>query len=669
MSSDQIAAAAHTAPAGVDTSIAATQKKLAEETRQFLNENRLQDAEKAIRQSLALARSATPLAQLGLWTARTSGLQAAMPFYAEALSIDPANAIAHTALADAYYQMDDVRCLAHVAMAMKAAPENRSYRENFVICLSRFARPPLQSAQPAYDAAIRDAVHTCLEKADIQIAPMKYLWLMIFSNDPAFARFYKTVISIHPDTTSSVWANVAAFAFKGQKEKYEVFDQSHFDRQKDLSVLATPFFLGGLRHLQIPSLPFEKFLTALRQRLLADLSAASKAETTLALAAALAVYCGETEYIFDKTDAEEKQIAALRQTIETARDLQLHAADVAVYACYAPLHALSNAEDLLLTFENHPQLGTLVAADIGDFKRMQRHRQQLESMSGFDNDISIRVRAQYEESPYPHWAQRPSASLESIATARRGTAQRVLVAGCGTGQEAAMAAASYPHAVIDAIDLSSSSLAYAAMRAEDFGIQNIRFRHGDILHLDFPDACFDIITSSGVLHHMEDPAAGWRSLLRCLKPDGMMRIALYSDMARRHIAVAQKIIAENKIPATPDGIRAFRRDAAQILPYATYQMVTRNSSDFYHLSSLRDLLFHVQEHRMTWPQIGEIMQSLGLELAHVNVNGKARHAYRQMFSQPGTQDIPDTIQNWHKFEQAHPDTFAGMYQFWCRRAR
>ena len=51
---------------------------------------------------------------------------------------------------------------------------------------------------------------------------------------------------------------------------------------------------------------------------------------------------------------------------------------------------------------------------------------------------------------------------------------------------------------------------------------------------------FDIIESVGVLHHMEDPIEGWRSLVDVLKPSGLMKIGLYSNLARRHIDDARE---------------------------------------------------------------------------------------------------------------------------------
>ena len=62
----------------------------------------------------------------------------------------------------------------------------------------------------------------------------------------------------------------------------------------------------------------------------------------------------------------------------------------------------------------------------------------------------------------------------------------------------------------------------------------------DILGLSQLKQKFDIIESVGVLHHMDEPMAGWRTLTDLLKPSGLMKIGLYSDLARQHIAKIDK---------------------------------------------------------------------------------------------------------------------------------
>ena len=65
------------------------------------------------------------------------------------------------------------------------------------------------------------------------------------------------------------------------------------------------------------------------------------------------------------------------------------------------------------------------------------------------------------------------------------------------------------------------------------GLTNLEYLQADILKLDHLEQEFDIIESVGVLHHMDEPMAGWRVLVDLLKPGGLMKIGLYSELARQ----------------------------------------------------------------------------------------------------------------------------------------
>ena len=73
-----------------------------------------------------------------------------------------------------------------------------------------------------------------------------------------------------------------------------------------------------------------------------------------------------------------------------------------------------------------------------------------------------------------------------------------------------------------AVDLSLASLAYAQRKSNELSFTNIDYLQADILHLHQMGKEFDIIESAGVLHHMDEPMAGWRVLVDLLKPGGLM---------------------------------------------------------------------------------------------------------------------------------------------------
>ena len=152
-------------------------------------------------------------------------------------------------------------------------------------------------------------------------------------------------------------------------------------------------------------------------------------------------------------------------------------------------------------------------------------RASIPALTPVADETSLRVRGQYEGFPYPRWktfskrliveswqAEEFSRRLEAPLS---GPPASILIAGCGTGRDAAIHSVRFPAASITAVDVSRTSLAYAAMKAKEHGLENLAFVHGDILDLGRLGQTFDYVCCTGVLHHMEDPVAGWRVLWDC----------------------------------------------------------------------------------------------------------------------------------------------------------
>jgi hypothetical protein len=160
---------------------------------------------------------------------------------------------------------------------------------------------------------------------------------------------------------------------------------------------------------------------------------------------------------------------------------------------------------------------------------------------------------------------------------------------------------------------------------------------------------------------MDEPMAGWRVLTDLLKPGGLMRIGLYSELARQHIAVVRKEITLLRVGTSESEIRKFRRSLAESND-ENHQLLTK-SSDFFSLSMLRDLIFHVQEHRFTLPYIKKCLDELGLKFCGFE-NKDAISNFREFHGEEA--DIYD-LALWHQYEESNPRAFAAMYQFWCQK--
>jgi SAM-dependent methyltransferase len=291
------------------------------------------------------------------------------------------------------------------------------------------------------------------------------------------------------------------------------------------------------------------------------------------------------------------------------------------------------------------------------------------------NNVSSKVREQYEANPYPRWVNLrlslhpvplPKLTKElklklSDNTVNDVEAPNILIAGCGTGQHSITTASRVKDCNVLAVDLSLSSLAYAKRKTEELGLQNIDYMQADILGLGELDKKFDIIESAGVLHHMDDPMAGWRVLTDCLESDGLMSIGLYSELARQNILKMWEEISQSEIGSSNDAIKLFRNDVINSDKTHHEQILT--SGDFYSLSAVRDLLFHVQEHRFTIRQIKDCLSELGLKFCGFESDKIVKNF---KLTNTGIDD-PYDLDKWDLYEKNNPSAFTGMYQFWCQK--
>jgi ubiquinone/menaquinone biosynthesis C-methylase UbiE len=235
--------------------------------------------------------------------------------------------------------------------------------------------------------------------------------------------------------------------------------------------------------------------------------------------------------------------------------------------------------------------------------------------------------------------------------------QDILIAGCGTGAHSIETAQRFPDAQVLAIDISRTSLAYARRKTREAGVQNVQYAQADVLKLDTIGRRFDLIEVVGVLHHLSDPAEGWRVLLSILRPGGLMLVGVFSALGERTINADRTFIQERGYGPTADDIRAGRQE----LIHHSQAMA---STDFYSTSGCRALWFNAVEHQFTIPDIGALIDADGLSFLGFEVRPDIREQFTREFPEPGA--FTD-LNCWQAFEQAHPSTFTGMYVFWVQK--
>ena len=439
----------------------------------------------------------------------------------------------------------------------------------------------------------------------------------------------------------------------------------------DLSEL--PLLLKIMSVCPLPDLGLEDLLRELRASLLLSISGLKNSTEELQFQSALALQCFTNEYIYNISEHEDEALEALEMAVKQvlSNGDQPSPQSILCLASYRPLNQYEWSSSLLITDD----IEEVFTRQVLEPNQEAKLKSILPVLEDITDEVSSKVRDQYEVSPYPRWVNlglslKPapiSKVVEGIKlkllddAIKEVEAPNILIAGCGTGQHCLGTAASFKDSKVLAIDLSLSSLSYAKRKTEELGIQNIDYMQADILDLGKLNRQFDIVESAGVLHHMDDPVAGWRVLTDCLKPSGLMKIGLYSELARQHIVEMRQEISNAGIGSSDAAMKSFRKTV--MTSDQNHHKQILNLNDFYSLSELKDLLFHVQEHRFTIPQIQGCLSELGLKFCGFKFPKIVSHF---KLTNTGKGD-PYDLDKWQAYEEANPNTFLGMYQFWCQK--
>jgi len=296
-------------------------------------------------------------------------------------------------------------------------------------------------------------------------------------------------------------------------------------------------------------------------------------------------------------------------------------------------------------------------------------------LSKNNNDqVTNKVRRQYEENPYPVWTkmQLHSKKLDvksylnnqlnwfdnNVDEIKK---PNILIAGCGTGRHAIQTANIVKESSVKAIDISSTSLAYAQIMTERFGIQNIKFKNQSILELK--NNSYDIIESHGVIHHMEDSEKALEVLANNLKKGGLLSLAIYNKMGRKEINFIRSFIKKNEIEPSDKNIVWIREHIKNSTPEKIRKRLIL-SKDFYSVSGCRDLFFNVQETQFNIRQIKQLIGKNNLRFMGFTGLSKTHITnFKKLYSDTNLFDLDC----WDDFQKNNKDFFGSMYQFWTQK--
>ncbi|MCK0172925.1 bifunctional 2-polyprenyl-6-hydroxyphenol methylase/3-demethylubiquinol 3-O-methyltransferase UbiG [Mycolicibacterium sp. F2034L] len=187
----------------------------------------------------------------------------------------------------------------------------------------------------------------------------------------------------------------------------------------------------------------------------------------------------------------------------------------------------------------------------------------------------------------------------------------ILIAGCGTNQ-AAVFAYNNRDAKVLAVDVSQPSLDHQQYLKDKHGLSNLELRLLPIEELPSLGQQFDLVVSTGVLHHMADPLQGMRALAECVRPDGAIGIMLYAKYGRLGVEIMQSVCRDLDLGQNEPSVRKVRQ-ALELLPSDhPVRSYMRIAPDLKYDAGLVDTFLHGRDRNYTVDDCLELVADAGL---------------------------------------------------------
>jgi SAM-dependent methyltransferase len=215
------------------------------------------------------------------------------------------------------------------------------------------------------------------------------------------------------------------------------------------------------------------------------------------------------------------------------------------------------------------------------------------------------VRRFYERAPFPGYPPHDSLATFRARAGRNAFVRlldgsiagdaRIVDVGCGTGQMSLYLARG--DRLVVGADLTRPALALGVAAARRFGLHQVRFVETDLRAAGLQPGAFDVVFSSGVLHHTPDPRRAFAAVARLTRPGGVIVLGLYNAVARIPLRLRRavaRLFDFRYVPGDP------------VLRDRQAQPARREAW-------LRDQYLHPEEHRHTLREVQRWFAENGIE--------------------------------------------------------
>jgi SAM-dependent methyltransferase len=188
----------------------------------------------------------------------------------------------------------------------------------------------------------------------------------------------------------------------------------------------------------------------------------------------------------------------------------------------------------------------------------------------------------------------------------------ILVAGCGTNL-AAQIAFRNPKSKVTGIDLSNKSVQHSIALKQKYDLDNLTLFVGDFMSESF-DEDFDLIVSTGVLHHLESPEEGALALKRWLKREGgVMYIMVYGMALRFGIYMLQKAFQQIGLDQSENDLRLARAALAALPENHPVQSYVSKAKELDYDGAFVDTFLHKQDRAFWADEVFDFVDAIDME--------------------------------------------------------
>jgi SAM-dependent methyltransferase len=187
----------------------------------------------------------------------------------------------------------------------------------------------------------------------------------------------------------------------------------------------------------------------------------------------------------------------------------------------------------------------------------------------------------------------------------------ILIAGCGTNQ-AAVFAFTNPAAKVVAVDISQSSLDHQQYLKDKHGLGNLDLHRLSVEELPTLGLDFDLVVSTGVLHHMADPLTGMKALGSCLRREGALGVMLYAKYGRIGVELLQSVFRDLRLGQDEASVKVVKDTISVLPPDHPVQSYLKVARDLQSDAAVVDTFLHARERSYTVEECIDLVASAGL---------------------------------------------------------